>query len=150
VQRAAVINIQGDGVVLVGRDGGGSAPQKGRFVVRSGGQVVWEPLVPGQETAEVDQPVQGLAPGEAPRTPPPAAGHASAQGTAPGEVREEAAPVPGEALSAPGVPAETAAARGQTTAPPTMEQKSPTPAPDPSRPWGVSDSDADREKAAAA
>lgn len=139
MQRAAIIGIQGDGVVLVGRDGGGSAPQKGRFVVRSGGQVVWEPLVPGQETAEVDRAVQGLAPGEAPQMPPPAPGHASAQGTAPGEVREEAPPAPGEALSAPGVPQDTT--RGQATAPPVMEQKSSMPAPHPSRPWGVANSE---------
>lgn len=138
MQRAAIIEIRGDGVVQVGRDGGGSAPQKGRLVVRSGGQVVWEPLVPGQETAEVDQAVQGLAPGEAPRVPPPAPGHASAQGTAPGEVREEPPPAPGEALSAPGVPHKDT--RGEATAPPAvMEQKSATTPPDPSRPWGVSD-----------
>jgi hypothetical protein len=77
MQRAAIVKIREDGVATLGRDGGGSAGQEGRLEVRPGGGVVWCPLVPGQETAEVPAAVQGLAPGEVPQMPPPAAGHAA-------------------------------------------------------------------------
>lgn len=76
MQRAAVVSITENGIVTLGRDGGGSAEQKGRLIVRPGGMVCWEPLAPGQVSAELPPAAQGLAPGELPQQPPPAIGHA--------------------------------------------------------------------------
>lgn len=98
MQRAAIIKIDADGVCWVGRDEGGSAPQRGRLEVRSGGGVVWAPLADNQETAQVPPAVQGMAPGEVPQPRPPAPGHAAgvaseAQSPPPAEAKTPAAPV---------------------------------------------------------
>lgn len=75
-QRAPITSISENGVVTLGRDGGGSYGQRGRLIVRSGGQVVFEPISKDQSQALEEQIVQGLAPGEVPQVPPPAPGHA--------------------------------------------------------------------------
>lgn len=128
-QRAAIISITPDGVASVGRDGGGSAPQKGRLEVRAGGGVVWNPLVAGQETAEVPPAVQGLAPGEVPQQPPPAAGHAAGVASEP----QSPPPTEGKAPDAGGgtpATAETAETE-EPTGPPAPGATQPGPDPQP-------------------
>ncbi len=100
MQRAAIVHISAEGIATLGRDGGGSAGQKGRLEVRPGGGVVWAPLIPGQETAQVPPAVQGLAPGEVPQAPPPAVGHAL------GVSSEPQAPPTMETKDAPGAEGE--------------------------------------------
>lgn len=122
-QRAAIVSITEDGVATLGRDGGGSAGQKGRLEVRPGGGVVWAPLIPGQETAEVPPAVQGLAPGEIAQQPPPAVGHAA------GVASEPQSPPAGE-TKAPGEGDGGAPAAGEEPAGPAAPGAAP-PGPDP-------------------